>query len=316
MRNCWMLVSALLVLGTLAAVSPTQADIASGLVAYYPFNGNANDASGNGNNGTVVGAVFTNGPSGEGALRFAGDSSTYVVVPRSASLEPTDGLSISMWCYGVPGQPCGYGWGTILRKEDNCAAGYFIRGCNSGPGFEIRNRNACSAGGVVSASFLPFTGTNWQHIVGTYSVTDGMLRTYENGVLVSQTPYGSPLEHSGDLYIGGATVAPDDGGFNGLISEVRIYNRALSATDVGDLEGNVSGCTGCIGPQGPAGPQGPTGATGPQGPAGVGVVQGAIMSLPSGSPAPSGFTLLGTSTMKYRVGKKTTTIKVDVYKKN
>jgi hypothetical protein len=35
----------------------THADLTTGLVAYYPFNGNANDASGNGNNGTVNGSV-------------------------------------------------------------------------------------------------------------------------------------------------------------------------------------------------------------------------------------------------------------------
>jgi len=35
------------------------ADLNEGLVAYYPFNGNADDASGNGNNGTINGAVLT-----------------------------------------------------------------------------------------------------------------------------------------------------------------------------------------------------------------------------------------------------------------
>jgi hypothetical protein len=39
-------------------ITPTHADL-TGLVAYYPFNGNANDASGNGNNGTVYGATLT-----------------------------------------------------------------------------------------------------------------------------------------------------------------------------------------------------------------------------------------------------------------
>jgi len=37
--------------------NPSHADLTTGLVAYYPFNGNANDASGNGNNGTVNGSV-------------------------------------------------------------------------------------------------------------------------------------------------------------------------------------------------------------------------------------------------------------------
>jgi hypothetical protein len=219
----------------------TASTVNSGLVAYYPFNGDANDASGNGNNGTVVGATFqTNGPNGELALEFAGNASSYVVVPRSASLEPTDGLSVAMWCNGVPGEACGYGWGTILRKASDCQPGYYIRGCNGGTGYVLSGPNPCSGGPSPSAGFLSFTGTNWQHIVGTYSASDGMIKTYEDGVLINQTPYANQLSHTGDLYIGGAAVASDDGGFNGSIYEVRIYNRALSATEVQQLYGSQS----------------------------------------------------------------------------
>jgi hypothetical protein len=217
-------------------VATIRADVSTGLVAYYPFNGNANDASGNGNNGTVVNATFqTNGPNGEVALRFAGNTSSYAVVPESASLEPSNSLSIAMWCNGVPGQACGFGWGTILRKSAACGPGYLIRGCNGGTGFEIDGPNVCTGGLQISAAFQTFTATSWQHIVGTYSAADGVLKTYENGVLISQTPLTTQLSHSGNLYIGGANVGGDDGGFNGLINEVRIYNRALSASDVQQL---------------------------------------------------------------------------------
>jgi Concanavalin A-like lectin/glucanases superfamily len=217
-------------------VATVRSNISNGLVAYYSFNGDANDASGNGNNGTVVGATFqTYGTSGKMALQFAGNTSSYVVVPRSASLEPPDGLSISMWCNGVPGEACGFGWGTILRKADGCQAGYFIRGCNTSTSFQIDGSNPCFGGPSANAQFLTFTGTTWQHIVGTYSVADGMIKTYENGVLVNQTPLSNSLVHSGDLYIGGAAVAGDDGGFNGLINEVRVYNRSLTASEVQQL---------------------------------------------------------------------------------
>ncbi len=217
-------------------VATIRADVSTGLVAYYPFNGNANDASGNGNNGTVVNAAFqTNGPNNEVALRFAGNTSSYVMVPESSTLEPSDALSISMWCNGVQGQACGFGWGTILRKSAACQAGYLIRGCNGGTGFEIDGPNVSSGGLQISAAFQTFTGTNWQHIVGTYSAADGVLKTYENGVLINQTPLTTQLSQSGDLYIGGANVAGDNGGFNGSINEVRIYNRALSASDVQQL---------------------------------------------------------------------------------
>lgn len=229
---------ALLMASLVALPFSTRADLTSGLVAYYPLHGDANDASGNGNNGTVVGASFqTNGPTGVVALECSGNSSTYVHVPESSSLEPSNGLSIAMWCNGVPGDACGDGWGTILRKSANCEPGYLIRGCNGWTSYELDGPNICAGGPEATAGFLPFTGTNWQYIVGTYSVSDGLVRTYENGVLVNQTPYTNELAQSGDLYIGGADVSAyqDDGGFDGLIDEVRIYNRELSSSEVAQL---------------------------------------------------------------------------------
>lgn len=66
-----------------------------GLVAYYPLDGNAEDASGKGNNGNVHGAVPAPDRFGRpaGALRFNGVAS-YVQVPDDSSLRPTAGLSV------------------------------------------------------------------------------------------------------------------------------------------------------------------------------------------------------------------------------
>jgi hypothetical protein len=218
-------------------VGTVNVDLSAGLVAWYPFNGDANDASGQGNNGTAIGAGFqTYGSGSNMALQVNGNISSYVFVPRSVSLEPVQAISISMWVKGLPGEPCGQGWGTILRKADNCEPGYFIRGCNGGTSFQLDGATPCWAPSYQAhAVFLPFTGTNWQYIVGTYSYADGSIKSYEDGALVSQTALASQLVHSGNLYIGGAAVAGDDGGFIGLINDVRIYSRALSAAEVQQL---------------------------------------------------------------------------------
>ena len=160
-------------------VSATHASAsAGGLVASYAFNGDANDSSGSANNGTVVGASFqTYGAGSKRALNFEGSTSSYVIVPESASLEPANALTISMWVNGVPGESCGNGWGTILRKANNCAPGYFIRGCNGGTGFQLDGPDPCTSSSSTSVGFLPFTGTSWQHIVGTYSRADGVEKT-------------------------------------------------------------------------------------------------------------------------------------------
>jgi hypothetical protein len=72
-----------------------EADLSSGLMAWYPFNGNAVDISGNGNHGTIHGTVPAKDRNGNegGALYFDGNSK--IVVPHSDSLNPENQLTIS-----------------------------------------------------------------------------------------------------------------------------------------------------------------------------------------------------------------------------
>ena len=205
--------------------------LSDGLIAYFPFEEEAEDHSGNKNNGRLVGAVFQNDETiGKKALRVNGTTSSYVMIPRAAALEPTNGITISMWVKGQPGQAGGQGWGTVLRKAASCQPGYYIRGGGSSA-FQLHGVNPCS-GDVISVLCAPFDEQQWQHVVATYSQEEGMAKTYQNGEIVNQQACARPLMHSGDLYIGGAPVAGDDGGFRGLIAEVRIYNRGLSTTEV------------------------------------------------------------------------------------
>jgi len=234
MKTAKSLLGILTITLALAVQVQAQSYLTKGLVAYYPLNGDALDESGNGNNGTVNGAAFqTYGDANKKALSFNGTASTYVQVPESASLEPTNEITISMWCKGLPGQANG----TILRKADNCSPGYFIRVAGADPtipSFMVDPYYGCP-GGQGYTNFFACTGTDWQNLIATYSSSNGLIKTYENGVLIASTPYTNAIANSGDLFIGGATVHPNDGGFAGLINEVRIYNRALSDSEVQQL---------------------------------------------------------------------------------
>ena len=72
----------------------------NGLVAYYPFNGNANDESGNGNNGNVNGAILTNDRNGNSNKAYAFDGvDDYISVPGSNSISIQTNFSSSVWIY-------------------------------------------------------------------------------------------------------------------------------------------------------------------------------------------------------------------------
>src|SRR5689334_3954187 len=96
----------------------TQVNLNKGLVAYYPFNGNANDASGNGNNPIFNNATLTKDYYGNlnSAYHFNGVDN-YMEIPNNASLNPTN-ISICAWI-----KPTGFYYGpchgnSVVMKGD------------------------------------------------------------------------------------------------------------------------------------------------------------------------------------------------------
>src|SRR5205085_3568228 len=105
-------------------------DLNNGLVAYYPFNCNANDASGNGNNPIFNNATLTSDVYGNAnsAYHFNGIDN-YIQIPNSNSLNAANTISICAWV-----KPTGFYQGTchgnsVLMKGNNdfLAGNYFLR---------------------------------------------------------------------------------------------------------------------------------------------------------------------------------------------
>src|SRR5579863_2770063 len=98
----------LIITAVLAGQVQAQNWLTNGLVAYYPFNGNANDASGNGNNGVVYGAVLTQD-------RFGSSNSSYlfngtnIYIQVSKLLPDLTNLTISAWVQYTSGSLNGRG---------------------------------------------------------------------------------------------------------------------------------------------------------------------------------------------------------------
>ena len=68
-----------------------------GLVAYYPFNGNAKDESGNGNDGEVNGATLTKDRLGNLRSAYDFNEKNFIRINKSESLEPENAITISLW---------------------------------------------------------------------------------------------------------------------------------------------------------------------------------------------------------------------------
>jgi hypothetical protein len=196
-----------------------------GLVAAYGFNESSGttvgDGSGNGNNGTVNGATRVGTGKFGGALSFNGVNNM-VVISDSNSLDLTSGMTLEAWIMPAVFQS---GWRTIIQKEVDT---YLLHASSN---TALMPATGATFGGSVPTIYSPSTIAvgQWVHLAGTY---DGsQIRLYINGTQVASTARtGLIAVNNLPMRIGGNS--PYGEFFNGLIDEVRVYNRALSAAEI------------------------------------------------------------------------------------
>ncbi len=224
------------------------ATVNNGLVAYYPFNGNTQDESGYGNHAINTNATLTtdrNNNAGKAYL-FNG-TNAFMRVPNSASLNPDRITMMAM--VKVNGFYGGNCHGNVILNKGNDDGGtladnYRIRfaddlyknGVSCNTPLDVAHQAFYADFGANGTASLPYTGPyvetgKWYCLTFTY---DGSIaKFYINGTLQSSRNTSSPYQPSTeDLYFGtlGDPLFPY--WFNGVMDEIRIYNRALSQEEV------------------------------------------------------------------------------------
>lgn len=225
----------------------------NGLVGWWPFNGNANDESGNGNNGTVNGATLTEDRNGNfnSAFNFNyqnwtwGAGGDYIYIPFSSQFN-TPNLTVSVW-FNLSSLGYNNNGVTIINRFEN---GY------SNPGGETwrlwYSSNDLLSSAVIqggNGNMQPYITANggsvnfneWNNVTFTY---DGLnLKQYENGILVGVVPSnGLLLNAAGNSGISvGISIQANGhwGPYDGKIDDIGIWNRALTPQEVTAL---YNGC--------------------------------------------------------------------------
>jgi hypothetical protein len=211
---------------TSAPVSVTVTRVVStGLVAAYGFEEGSGtttaDASGLGNTGTITAGTWSTAGRFGRALSFNGTSSL-VTIPDAAALRLTTAMTVEAWVR--PSSSSSWRCAVLKETSGGLAYGLYSSDTSSRPSGYVRVGSEIDVTGPSA-----ITLNAWTHLAATYDGAN--LRLFVNGTQVtSRALTGSIASSTQPLRIGGNQVWGEY--FAGLIDEVRVYNRALSAAEI------------------------------------------------------------------------------------
>ena len=195
------------------------------LVAAYAFDEGsgttAYDSSGNHNNGTISNATWTTAGKYGDALSFNG-TNAMVTIPNAASLDLTTGITLEAW---VNPSKVSHAWRDVVYKGND---DYWLSATDQASGVPAAGATLGSADVFTPGKSVLKTNT-WTFLTETYN--GSALDLYVNGTLVSSLAHTGNIATSTDpLQIGGDSIYGQY--FQGTIDEVRVYNEALTATQI------------------------------------------------------------------------------------
>ncbi|MDM8560812.1 LamG domain-containing protein [Candidatus Parabeggiatoa sp. HSG14] len=204
-------------------VPKSQNSLYKGLVAYYPFDGNANDESGNGNHGENHGATLVKGKFGK-AYSFNGKDSR---IKLSASAIQGTELTINVWV-----NPRNIDGETLISGANRSESNEYLIYVMAGK-LKLYNRHRNE-----SVSFT-INDNQWHNLTVVTKIDQTSF--YIDGLLKETLKFSleAPLKIEG-LWLGGDQDVLNGGWqtgdqFDGVIDELRIYNRVLSDFEIRNL---------------------------------------------------------------------------------
>jgi len=202
-----------------------------GLIAYYPLNGDANDYSGNGNNGTNFGSEYISDSKGNYTCSFDGESS-YIELNQAFDLKEGsyslwfNSRSFPVWDYpytesmatffGVDNPDLEYGLVTMnVTKKDN------------------QNQLFVKVGGMYDQCEFrtPIIKDRWYHVVLTKDTKSAKVYINNELLATKEINFKSSGDGCPNLVIG-SSRSKSNRFFNGMLDEIKIFNRVLNEDEI------------------------------------------------------------------------------------
>jgi len=243
-----LLILGVVVLSFAFAATAMAAD-PSNLIGWWKFDENAEDASPNNLDGTLVGVNYVLNPGFGYAYNFNGIEN--LVVPDNSLLEPFDAITLEAWVMRSD-SPGSYRY-IISKYLPTRPMSYSSYGLYTGPNGGLSFYVGRTSGYVRSAQALPtdIWNGNWHYVAGTYDGIDVKL-FIDGKQVIGDVDNAQDIfyEGTGNLYIGSYN-GNSPYSFIGLVDNVRIWKTALSAEELGmtdkELECLLNDDTDCDG---------------------------------------------------------------------
>ena len=230
--------------GSSLACPTLPSTLQNGLVGYWPFCGNANDESGNGNNGTVNGATLTTDRFGNANSAYSFDGvNDRISISHNQALSPSI-VTVSLWFNastflntdGNQSQLVSKrefsGWGSAYELGIGKMPPEYL---NSSTNTLYTNYTISNNNYTKHYSSSGLTVNDWHQ--AAYSHDGQYVKFYIDGILVYETPSNGELSDPGQLplWFGGRPGGIGRSFYNGLLDEIAIYNRVLNAAEIQQL---------------------------------------------------------------------------------
>lgn len=223
----------------------------NGLIGYWPFTGNANDVSGNGNNGTVSGATPTNDRFGNVnyAYSFYGNND-YVEIATNNSSFDSQTYTISFWYKTNAAPYTGFYPRAIISRSNSSGS----------PSNVYDNYSIFEGGGTIALNYQGVgtlinspSGIDWVtqlnnnswHLLNVTVNTDS-LKAYVDGILVNKQPFIAGISFQNYSISIGKSNHTFWSEYNGYLDDIGIWNRALTQQEVNDLYNTLNPTTAII----------------------------------------------------------------------
>ena len=205
-------------------------NLSNGLVAYYPFNGNANDESGSGNDGVVNGATLAIDRNGNAKSAYSFDGVNDNITTGSTFGDNATQISVNLW---FKSNSLKTRWSGILGRDRGAAniddVWNIILSKN-----EIKTEIVEKGNREFSLSHP--IDTSWHNLSMVYNGVTHVLKLYYDGSLKNQlTTDVGILNSTPELTLSIGSYSNNTFMFNGLIDDIRIYDRALSESEIQEL---------------------------------------------------------------------------------